>query len=155
MRQIQILTMEELNELTFNCAESTLIQVNRAKPLPSFNESCMKIASVFGGGIGGSGNVCGAVSGAAMSLGLALGTTGNESSDEFKEKREKVRELVKEFISKFTEAWGTICCEHLKAMDEGKEKLIGTQRQNQKPEQKMCADYVAWASNMALNILNE
>ena len=131
-------TMEEKKEIIFNCAESTLIQVNRGYPLSAFNESCMKIASVFGGGLGGTGNVCGAVTGAAMCLGMALGTTGNEPPEEFKETREKVNELVKEVISNFFKAWGTVCCEHLKAMDEGKEKLVGTERKNQKPEQKRC-----------------
>jgi C_GCAxxG_C_C family probable redox protein len=145
--------MEEKNGITFNCAESTLIQVNRGYPLSAFNESCTKIASVFGGGIGGSGKVCGAVSGAAMSLGLALGTTGDESPDEFKEIREEVTELVKQLVTQFTEAWGTVCCDHLKAMDDGKENLVGTQRQNQKPEQKMCDEYVQWASDMILHML--
>ena len=155
VHKIRIPTMEEKNEITFNCAETTLIQVNRGYPLSAFNESCMRLASTFGGGIGGTGKVCGAVSGAAMCLGLALGTTGNESPDEFKETREKVNELVKDFISKFTKAWGTVCCEHLKAMDEGKEELVGIERHNQKPEQKMCDEYVAWASNMIISILKE
>jgi C_GCAxxG_C_C family probable redox protein len=155
VHKIWMPTMEEKNGISFNCTESALIQVNREYPLSAFNESCMKIASVFGGGIGGTGNVCGAVSGAAMCLGMALGTTGNEPSEEFKETREKVRELVKEVIFKFTNAWGTVCCEHLKAMDEGKEKLVGTKRQNQQPEQKMCGEYVAWASDMVIRLLKE
>jgi C_GCAxxG_C_C family probable redox protein len=148
-------TMEEKNEITFNCAESTLIQVNRGYPLSAFNESCMKIASVFGGGIGGTGKVCGAVSGASMCLGMALGTTGNEPPEEFKATREKVGKLVKKVITKFNKAWGTVCCEHLKAMDEGEEKLVGTKRKNQKPEQKMCDEYVAWASNMVIRLLKK
>jgi C_GCAxxG_C_C family probable redox protein len=155
MRQIRLQVMEHKDDLSFNCAEGVLIQTNRAYPLQSFNESCLKIASVFGGGIGGSGKVCGAVSGAAMVLGLALGTTGNESPIVFKKQREKANALVKKFISKFTEAWGTVCCEHLKAMDEGKENRVGLQRQNQKPEEKMCDEYVEWASDFITNILKE
>lgn len=154
-RKIGMRTMEKNDELNFNCAEDVLMQVNKVNLIPAFNESCMKIASVFGGGIGGSGKVCGAVSSAAMALGLALGTTGTETLDEFKTKRKYSNEIVKEFIVKFTEAWGTVCCEHLKAMDEGKEKKVGTQRRNQKAEQKMCEDYVIWASDMVKSILKE
>ena len=50
-------------------------------------ETCMKIASAFGGGINLTGNVCGALTGALMAIGLAFGD-GNpmnpKVADEFK-----------------------------------------------------------------------
>lgn len=62
--------MEEDDGRSYNCAESVIIRVNRESPLPGFNTSCMRITSVLGGGIAGSGEVCGAISGAVVSLEL-------------------------------------------------------------------------------------
>ena len=75
--------MEEDNGRSFNCAESVLIRVNRADPLPNFSPSCMKVASVLGGGVSGFREICGAVSGGVICLGLMLGTTGDEDVEEF------------------------------------------------------------------------
>ena len=69
--------MEEKNELSFNCAESTMIGIDRDSLLEGFSNSCMRMASILGGGISGFGEVCGAVSGAVLSLGLILGTNGH------------------------------------------------------------------------------
>ena len=153
--QSRIPLTEERDELSFNCVEQVLMRTNEASLILAFNESCMRIASVFGGGIGGSGNVCGAASGAVMAIGLALGTSGTETLDEFKEIRKNAKELVNLFLSNFTEAWGSIRCEHLLAMDEGKKEKAGTQRQNQQPVQNMCADYVDWSADMIISMLKQ
>ena len=81
--------MEEDNGRSFNCAESTMIGINRNSILPGFAPPCMRMASILGGGIGGFREVCGAVSGAVLSLGLILGTDGDEEVEEFKKLRKK------------------------------------------------------------------
>lgn len=136
--------MEEDNGRSFNCAESVLIGVNRDAPLPNFDTSCMKIASVLGGGIAGFGEVCGAISGAVVSLGLLLGTSGDEDIPEFKAKRSEARRIVKEYLQEFTESWGTVQCRFLLEMDEGKRPPSGALRSNGSPA-KLCNEYVDWS----------
>ncbi|MCK5389628.1 MAG: C_GCAxxG_C_C family protein [Candidatus Thorarchaeota archaeon] len=137
--------MEEDNGRSFNCAESVMIRVNRESPLPGFNSSCMRITSVFGGGIAGYGEVCGAISGAVVSLGLMLGTNGDETVDDFKLKRTQARSVVKEFLQEFAECWGSVQCRHLIAMDEGKRTQVGTLRP-EGPPSNLCNEYVDWST---------
>ena len=136
--------MEEDNGRSFNCAESVLIGVNREDPLPNFDASCMKIASVLGGGIAGFGEVCGAISGAVVSLGLLLGTSGDEDIPEFKAKRSEARRIVKDYLQEFTESWGTVQCRYLLEMDEGKRPPSGALRPDGSPA-KLCNEYVDWS----------
>lgn len=136
--------MEEDSGRSFNCAESVIIGVNRDSPIPDFNPSCMKIASLLGGGVSGFREICGAVSGGVVCLGLMLGTTGDEAVDEFKAKREINRELVKAYLQDFDESWGSVKCSYLLDMDEGKRTPAGTLRPNGPPE-KLCDEYVTWS----------
>lgn len=131
--------------MSFNCAESVMIGVNREVPLPGFDSSCMRIASILGGGVAGSGEICGAVSGASACLGLIYGSDGTEDADEFDRKRTLARSLVNRMISEFTEEWGTVRCRFLRAMDKGEMKPAGTARE-QPYAQDRCDEYVAWAA---------
>ena len=143
--------MEEDNGRSFNCAESTLIGVNRDTPLPDFNPSCMKIASVLGGGVSGFREICGAVSGGVVCLGLLLGTNGEEDVEEFKAKRESARELIKAYLQEFADCWGSVKCGYLLEMDEGKREPIGTLRPNGPPK-KLCDEYVDWSVEKIIEI---
>ena len=138
--------MEEDNGHAYNCAESVIIRVNRESPLPGFNISCMRITSVLGGGISGSGEVCGAISGAVVSLGLILGTNGDETIDDFKSKRTHARSVVKKFLQEFNTCWGSVRCTHLIEMDEGKRTQVGTLRP-EGPPSNLCNEYVDWSTN--------
>ena len=137
--------MEEDNGRSFNCAESVLIGVNRESPLLGFNPSCMKIASVLGGGVVGFREICGAVSGGVVSLGLLLGTSGDEDVGDFKSKRTHSRELVKAYLQEFTDCWGSVRCGYLLEMDEGKRIPSGKLRPEGPPE-KLCDEYVDWST---------
>ncbi len=138
------ITLETKCDRSFNCAESVLIGVNRENPIPDYSSSCMKIASVLGGGIAGTGEVCGAVSGSVICLALLLGTDGNESLEDFKSKRSQARETIKVLMNDFTHDWGSIKCNHLIAMDEGNNPQVGSLRKKDSPR-KRCEDYVNWA----------
>lgn len=70
-----------------------------------------RIATAFGGGIGGMGFVCGAVVGAVMAIGLKHGR------DEPWQPREKAYELAQEFCRRFKEEMGSTCCHELTGMD--------------------------------------
>jgi len=143
--------MEEKNGLTFNCAESTMIGINRDSSLPGFSQSCMRMASILGGGISGFGEICGAVSGAVLSLGLIFGTEGSEDVDEFKVKRAKARELVKQYMQSFVDSWGSVQCRTLVEMEEGKRPPTGLLRPKGASE-KLCDDYVAWSVEKVLEL---
>jgi len=79
----------------YNCAESVLRGVCLAQGL-NLPDTCLKMATPFGGGVGRSEDLCGALSGGVMAVGASLGRTD--------EKGEKARcydaanRLYKEFV---------------------------------------------------------
>ena len=75
-------------------------------------DTCQKIASGFGGGIGSTGIVCGAVSGAIMAIGLRYGEVGFMEATDFTE-LPKSYGVAREFTKKFKERNGTIICRDL------------------------------------------
>jgi len=77
-------------------------------------DRCLKIASVFGGGINNTGNVCGAVTGAIMAIGLKhgdlkYGEVGIKDLTELP----KSYGVASEFTKKFKERNVTIICREL------------------------------------------
>ena len=70
------------------------------------DETALKLASPFGGGVAHQGNVCGAVSGALMVLGLARGNTTPEKKDE-------TYRIAEEFIQRFQDRHESILCQEL------------------------------------------
>lgn len=67
-------------------------------------DTCMNIASGFGGGIAGNGNVCGALTGAIMALGLKYGGSMME---------EKAFRAANTLLEKFTKLHGSVLCREL------------------------------------------
>ena len=145
--------MEEDNGRSFNCAESVLMRVNRASSLPGFSEAMMRVASVLGGGFAGCGEVCGATCGGVLSLALLTGTTGTEPVEEFKENRTFARSVVSDFVNKFTDAWGSVECKFLRAMDSGQVPPKGQLRNG--PARKLCDEYVDWCTEKVLSIRDD
>ena len=136
--------METKDDRSFNCAESVLIRANNENPIPDYSDCCMKITSVLGGGIAGTGEVCGAISGSIICLALLLGSNGNESLKDFKSKRSQARETIKMVMNDFNHDWGSIHCRDLSAMDNGSSPQRGICRNDETPH-KRCEDYVNWA----------
>ena len=58
----------------YNCAQSVLLTLSEYIDPDSKNELIPKIATGFGGGIGGCGSVCGALTGGVMAVGIKYGT---------------------------------------------------------------------------------
>jgi C_GCAxxG_C_C family probable redox protein len=75
------------------------------------NEAIPRIATAFGGGIGGRGDVCGAVVGSVMAIGLKHGR------EEPWQPRDKAYALAQEFCRRFQEEMGTLSCRELTGMD--------------------------------------
>lgn len=87
-----------------NCCQAVLATYSQTYGLSK--ETAFKLASGFGGGIGGTGGICGALTGACMVLGLAFGspTPGDKSAKA--EMYRKIRVLNEEFKMR---AGSTLC----------------------------------------------
>lgn len=69
-------------------------------------DTCLKIASAFGGGIARTGNVCGALTGAVMALGLKYGGAKRED-------QEKANRVAGKLLNEFRSLNGSIICREL------------------------------------------
>jgi C_GCAxxG_C_C family probable redox protein len=114
------------------CSFSTQFELDKDKGL--------KIATGFGGGMGGLGRTCGAATGAYMVIGLKHGMGINEDINA----KGKTAQLVKEFTNRFEKMYGSVMCKELLECDistpEGKEYFA----QNDLFEKK-CLPYVKFA----------
>jgi len=140
---------------TFNCCESTLININREHPLPGFESNINKAATSFGGGIYW-GSLCGAPAGMAMAMGLVHGVDGEESLEEFQEKKAHCNDVCKSLMKEFEEAFGSINCNGLLGVDWRTEE--GRAQLKELRDTKgigMCEEYIDWATKRALETLGE
>lgn len=80
-----------------------------AQELGLDEETAMKLASSFGGGLGGSRELCGAVSGMLMVAGLKWGYASTDNLEEKTAHYARTREL----IARFRAAHGTTVCREL------------------------------------------
>lgn len=78
------------------------------------DETALKIAAPFGGGMGRMGEVCGAVTGAFMVIGLKYGGTTTDS-----EAKKRAYDPVREFSGQFKARHGSIRCRELLGLDIG------------------------------------
>ena len=94
----------------YNCAQSVLLTMqdfwNEKKPLEP------KIASAFGGGIGGTGSLCGALTGGVIAIGQKYG-----SNKPIPEGRGKAYSLALKFYKRFQEKHGSVLCRDLVGYD--------------------------------------
>jgi C_GCAxxG_C_C family probable redox protein len=115
----------------YNCAQAVFATYSDLFGLDK--ELALKIASSFGGGIGGMREVCGTVSGMAMVAGLFNGTFQPNDKEGKKMNYHTVQLLSDEFKNEN----GSIICKQLLGLEpglpEGKEK-------------KPCAEYVRMCS---------
>ncbi len=98
---------KELFENGCNCSQAVLLAFSDVTGLE--NETALKIASSFGGGMGRMREVCGAVSGALMVLGISKGYSDLSNTDA----KKAHYALVREFANRFKEENGSIICREL------------------------------------------
>lgn len=98
---------EQFNQVC-NCAQSVF---SAFAPLYGVEEeTAIKIAATFGGGMARRGGPCGAVTGALMALGLARGAATPEG-------KEEIYRLGREFMRRFEEKHGSLLCRDLIGCD--------------------------------------
>ena len=92
----------------FNCAQAVLSAFAAEAGLSE--ESALKLASPFGGGIARQGQICGALSGALMAFGLQRGNADPKDKDETYRKSQ-------ELVRAFQKQHGSILCRELLGYD--------------------------------------
>ena len=147
--------MEQDNGRFFNCAESVVIGLHREVKSENYHPTALRIASMFGGGIVGTGEMCGAVTGALMYIGLVLGTDGSEDPVMFDQTRKRVRDIGQKFVEDFIEMWGSQRCSVLVAMDKGQVPPMGTSRSADPVVKRRCNDYVKWSTERVRSLMLE
>lgn len=92
---------------SFNCAQSVLSVYHADFNLPE--DTLLRIATAFGGGIGRQQLTCGAVTGAIMAIGLKYGKGSNDSDEN---KKETYRYTL-HFFNEFKKRHGSANCREL------------------------------------------
>ncbi len=144
--------MIKKDEKSFNCCESALIRIDAEHSLPGFDKDIMRVASGFGGGVGGWGSICGAVSGGVMAFCLLYGT---EVPEEYDHMRIELRGLQQDYFRAFEAEYGSINCMDLLGVD--RRTGEGNRRYKEMQAQGVfdCGKYVDWAVEKALAMLKE
>ena len=108
MEKILDKNVEAFNRREMNCAETALKSV--CEYIGVDDKLVPRIATAFGGGMGGSQSVCGAVTGALMALGVMAGR--EPGGDQM-----RCKALAGKFMRDFTAAHGALTCMGLTGVD--------------------------------------
>jgi C_GCAxxG_C_C family probable redox protein len=107
----------------------------------------MKIAALFGGGIGRQGHVCGAATGALMALGLKFGHTDPELiADAY--------HAAENFLHRFKATHGAVNCRDLLGVDIGDPTAVQTARE-QDIFSKTCPALVRSAAAITVELIEK
>jgi C_GCAxxG_C_C family probable redox protein len=110
------------------------------------SEVIPRIATPFGGGIGGRGDVCGAVVGSVMAIGLKHGR------EEPSQPNKHAYALAREFCRRFEEEAGHLYCRDLTGMDLSTPEGIRAYRRSDVPL-RVCMPAVGAAFRLAMELL--
>jgi len=127
----------------YNCAQSTAAAFAEDAGLDS--KEVLTMMAGFGGGIGGTRELCGAVSGMVWALGIA---EGNYEPHDTKAKTELYKN-VREAIHEFTEKFGTTCCKELLLKAGCLPKPEPSVRNAEYYSKRPCAHFVEAAAEIA------
>lgn len=131
----------------FNCAEATLQGLLAAQG--RWHDSVPRIATGFGGGMGGCGETCGALIGAIMAIGLKHGRS--KGSD--LERKTRTGGLVAELLRAFRAEFGSVRCIELTGVDMSTPE--GTaEAQARRLHDDFCPKFVAFAAEKTAELLN-
>ena len=109
------------------------------------SEAIPRIATPFGGGIGGRGEVCGAVVGSVMAIGLKHGR------EEPSQPNKQAYALAREFCRRFEEETGHLYCRDLTGMDLSTPEGLRAYRHSDVP-QRVCMPAAGAAFRLAMEL---
>lgn len=130
------------------CAESVLLATCEEFGVEVDEKVIPKIAYVFAGGIGNTGDVCGAVAGAVMAIGLI-----RERGKTMEEMMANIS-LGAEFRKRFEAEMKTISCRELTGIDLTTPEGLQESMNSDIPE-KVCVPAVATAHRLVVDLLRE
>ena len=126
----------------YNCAQSVFLTF--AKDFGFDEETALKLASSFGGGMGRLREVCGAVSAMFAIAGLKKGYTSPNDDVE----KAKHYEFVQFLAEKFKSEFGTILCRGLLGLPDGQDSPIPSKRTDEYYQSRPCEDFIRYASEL-------
>ncbi|HSH52643.1 MAG TPA: C-GCAxxG-C-C family protein [Bacteroidales bacterium] len=97
----------------YNCAQSVIVAFADVLNLPE--ETTLKLAAGFGGGMGRLQQTCGAITGAFMVIGYLKGNY--QQDEESQQSREITNQLIQDFSRIFADKHGSINCKSLIDID--------------------------------------
>lgn len=112
MEEIKTLAMK-YQQAGNNCAETVVKVCNDYLDL-QLSDDTIRMVSVMGGGVGGSGCICGALNGACLVLGVLVGRLTPEEKT-----RPEMNGPVKEFYQLWMQHFKVACCRVLKSPANG------------------------------------
>ena len=128
-----------------NCAQAVLSAFAAQTGLSE--ETALRLASPFGGGIARQGQVCGALTGALMALGLQRGNSTAQGKDE-------TYRISEEFVRAFQQKHGAILCRELIEYDLSTPEGLQAAREG-KVFASVCPALVNGATEMLAEFLKE
>ena len=126
----------------YNCAQAVFLAF--APEYGMDEETAKRIASSFGGGIGGMRSVCGAVSGMCMAAGLIRGYADPKDYEAKKAHYAFVSSLVQEFQQEN----GSIICRELLGLAPKKDADVPSERNAEYYKKRPCAEMVRMAADI-------
>ena len=126
----------------YNCAQAVFLAFAKEEGLNE--ETALKIAASFGGGLGAQREVCGTVSGMAMALGLKRGYTTPKDYAA----KQKHYLAVQELCAEFKKQNGSIICRELLGLDKNNLPLAPEKRTSEYYKKRPCAELVACAAEI-------
>ena len=130
----------------FACSQALLAAFAPELNLPQ--ETALKIADGFGGGIGRKGLICGAVSGAVMVLSQKFGRTDPKDQTA----KDKLNQKIQQFIKKFQSQHQSINCNDLLGLDLSTDQGLKTASQKNLFKTQ-CPNYVNSAAQILTQLL--
>ena len=124
-----------------NCAQSVLCAFSDV--IGFDNQTSMKLASSFGGGMGRLREVCGAVSAMFMIAGLLKGY--DKAGDDIGKTRQY--QLIQNLANKFKEQHDTIICRELLGID-GEDNPIPSKRTPEYYASRPCVNFIKTAAEI-------
>ena len=125
----------------YNCAQAVLLAFAEDAGLEK--NTALRLASSFGGGVGGMREMCGALSGACMAAGLLFGYDSPDAKEEKAAHYTRIRTIADAFRAEF----GTILCRDILGLGPHPKPTEPQPRTAEYYRKRPCADVAAQPSH--------
>lgn len=140
---------KELFEQGYNCSQSVVGAF--AQELGVDEQTALKLASSFGGGLGGLREVCGAVSGMAIVAGFKYGYTDPKNPSAKAEHYQRIQYLA----AKFKEENPSIVCKELLGLSGITPSPVPAARTQEYYKKRPCGELVSMAAKIMQDYIEQ